>query len=165
MNFEKKISESAKASIDKESTGWKAFVGYQFTPNLGAEAFYADFGKSEFKALWKDGDEVKNGSGSIEAKGLGIAGTITWPLNEQFDVYGKGGFMYWDTSISLKPKNLSKIDSKKGFSPMFGLGAKYAINDQFSVKVEWERYMSVGDKSDFKGMDIDLISAGIVYSF
>ena len=168
-DFEDKLKKSSldeSASeifkVDEKSTGWKITGGYQFNQYLGAEVFYADLGKSELKTTV----ESHSISGSVKAKGVGIVGVATWPINEQFGLFGKAGGLYWKTEIDTKPAVEHKSDDdKNGFSPMFGLGARYAFNERISVKIEWERFLKVGDEKLNDGLDLDLVSAGIVYSF
>ena len=48
---------------------------------------------------------------------------------------------------------------------MFGLGASADIAKNFAVRVEWERFLNVGDKDTTGQSDIDLVSASLVFRF
>jgi len=46
-----------------------------------------------------------------------------------------------------------------------GLGAQYNLSKSVGLRAEWERYFDVGDADSTGEMDVDLISAGVVFKF
>jgi hypothetical protein len=47
---------------------------------------------------------------------------------------------------------------------MFGFGASFDIGKTAAVRIEWERFMDVGE-SDTGQSDVDLLSASLVFRF
>jgi len=142
-------------SCDERDTAGKLFAGYQFTSLWGVEAFYADFGETSAKGTI-NGDSAK---AEFDADGFGLAATATWDINEQFSIFGKFGVIRWDVDGKASIENLSATDDDDGTDILFGAGAGYSFTENIAIRAEWERFNDVSDT------DIDLFSAGIVYSF
>lgn len=156
---------------DDSDVGWKILGGYQFNKYLGVEASYVDFGKAKFddaSALSTLGLPLV-GNFKFEAKGGSLAATGTWPFARRFGVFGKLGALYWDAeldgTVSASGVTSSREEDDNGVSVMFGGGGKFDVTERLSLRVEWERYDSVGDEDNTGETDIDLISGGLIYRF
>jgi len=130
----------AGVSVDDSDSGFKIFGGFQFTKNWGAEVGYVDFGKAGI-----------GGFGDIGVTALTLAGTGTLPLNESFSLLGKVGMANWDASGSA-----SSGDS--GTDLFYGIGARYNINKNLSVQVEFETFSAEDDS-------VNMTSVGLRYKF
>jgi len=143
-------------SCDDDDTAWKATVGYQFTPNWGVEAFYADFGKAEINGA------ISGVPVSTEADlyGFGAAAVGTIPLTEQFSVFGKIGMLVdWDIDYSGSigsPGTSFDFDEDGSSDVMYGIGVDYSINEKISIRAEYEY---------FDEIEVDFFSAGVTYKF
>src|SRR5437016_4828755 len=65
---------------DKNDTSFRLFGGYQFTRNIAAELAYADLGKIKF-----------TGGGEVAVTAWDLSGVFSWPLANQFSVFGRLG--------------------------------------------------------------------------
>ena len=168
-------------NCDDKDFAWKLLGGYQFNPIFGVEAFYTNLGT--FKANASGTSSL--GTGSIEAKskmsGFGLAATAGWPINQQFSIFGKAGFVHTkaERPVSIKGKaadgtlvNISESNDSDGNSFMAGAGVKYSFNENLSARLEWEFFNEVGKDDDkkvgnksFDGIDIHLFSASLIYAF
>lgn len=139
-------------SCDDDDTGWKLNLGYQFTPYWGVEAFYVDFGE-----LADAEGTVLGAPVTVEADvdGYGAALVGTYPIGD-FSLFGKVGFISWDSDASVTGNAGSVSADDDGTDAMFGLGAGYSLTEQLSLRAEWEYYDEV---------EADLFSAGFVYKF
>ncbi len=54
------------------------------------------------------------------------------------------------------------FSDESGFSPLFGLGAQYQINQNWHMRGEWERVFDVG--ADDNEADFDLFTVGMSLS-
>ena len=128
--------------LDQTASSFKAFGGYQFTKNLGAEIALVDLG--EF-----DSGGIPN---SLEQWGLayGIVGIL--PIGDRGAFFGKVGFFDWTVDFLSRT-----VD--EGTDPTFGIGGEYVSDNNWGVRVELERF------TDVSGGDVDLFSAGVVYRF
>lgn len=131
-------SDVDEGALDDSDTGWKLFGGYRVNPNFAAEAAWVDLG--DFSA----------GGFNAEADGFSVQGVGFLPLNAQFSLLGKLGIFFWDVE--------SNIGDDDGSDIFFGIGGQYEINQQVSIRGEWERY-------DLDDTDVDLLSIGVVIQF
>ncbi len=135
---------------DKKDTGWRAFLGGQFNPIVGAELGYNDYG-----TVHASGGDTKAWSGTI-------ALTLGAPIGDRFRVFAKGGGAYSHTDVSASPSTLFDTGHKTGWGPTYGVGAAFGITQQVGIRVDWDR-----TRMDFAGgtRDVDLLSAGLQYHF
>lgn len=148
-------------SCDDKDTAWKIFGGYQFNRNFGVEAGYTDLGEvtgtGTFLGL--------PASFKAKAKGFELLGVGTFPINEQFAVYGKAGVFRWDLDTSATAGGFSEAASEKGTDLTFGFGLKYNFTKNLAARVEWQRYKDVGDENTTGKSKVDVISVGVVFKF
>ncbi|MCG6975213.1 MAG: outer membrane beta-barrel protein [Acidiferrobacterales bacterium] len=143
-------------SKSTSSTGWKAFVGYQYNPKFAVEGSYTSFGTYS--------SEVDTaGDGLITTKlnptAWCLSGIGTHSLQNKFGLTGRVGICKWDDGFSSSVAE--PIAYSDGFAPVVGLGASFGINPNLTVRAEYERYFGVihGDK------EADLISLGVAFGF
>jgi len=145
-------------SCDDTGSAYSGFFGYQFNKYLGAEIGYTEIGESRVSdsttaVTWK----VKGG------EFLGV-GTI--PINPRFEVYGKVGVFLWDVNQSCTGAScLFSSQGETGTDLTYGLGAKFNFSRWTGVRVQFQRYMDVGDEATTGKSDIDVLSIGIVFKF
>ncbi|MFN0315590.1 MAG: outer membrane protein, partial [Burkholderiales bacterium] len=101
-------------------------------------------------------------SASGEFKGVFAAAVGTYPVGEQFGVFGKIGLAYTQTDVSSTAFG-DADDNSTGV--MFGVGGKFSVTKNLSVRVEWERFAGVGETSLTDDTDVDLLSVGVVFKF
>lgn len=114
-------------------TGFKVFVGQQFQPNLAWEAQLTRFGQR---------DERRFGV-FAEASATAIGGSVVGliPLQQDFSVFGKLGVHYVKTRASGPGYSFSDSDIDLGI----GVGARWRINPQLSLRLEFEDIGNGGD--------------------
>jgi OOP family OmpA-OmpF porin len=137
-------------------TGYKAYAGYDFTQNFGAEAGYVNFGKVK--------DSENNDSLSVDTSAFYVAATGTLPLNEQFSLFAKAGVSQNRTKITLSAFNVRESESNNKTSAIFGIGAAYNINKNLSAVAEYENFGKVASQDGDK-LKADLLSIGLRYKF
>jgi OOP family OmpA-OmpF porin len=128
--------------------GFRIGGGYRFTPNVGLEVNYGQSGKSS---------DVGGTSYKISATQLAVVGT--YPVNTEFDVFGKLGMSANKVTVSGGTcTNCSKTDV------LIGVGGQYNINRQLGVRLQYE---SLGKVTNTGSNDTSAttLSAGVVYAF
>lgn len=141
-------------SCDDKDTAWKLFGGYQFNKYLGVEVGYTDLGKASLS------DAIS--TTTFEANGFEVLAVGTYPINQQFEIFGKAGFFLWD--LEAKDNVFGRI-SESGTDLTFGIGAKYNFSKNLGLRLEWQRYNDIGDKSTTGTSDSDFIGLGLVFKF
>ena len=144
-------------SCDDTDTAWNIFGGYQFTKHFSAQLGYVDLGElsAEFAGF---------GSANIKAKGFELLGGGTYPINEQFSVYGKLGFFRWDVDFN-DGTGLVGSTSDTGTSFTHVIGVKYNFTKTIAGTLQWQRYYNIGDSNTTGQSDIDVIGVGVIFKF
>lgn len=144
-------------SCDDKDTAWKLFAGYQFHPNVAVELGYADLGKA------KASDPTAEVSDEATAWDLTAVGS--WPVANQFSIYGRFGFYRSEVKSKVSISGFgSASDDKTTTDITFGLGARYDITRNLGIRAEWQRYNDVKDAFDTKS-NVDVLSIGALYRF
>ena len=152
------------ATGQNNSTGFKAFGGYQFNRNLAVEGGYFDLGRSNYTF-----NTVPAGtfSGNTTVRGLNLDLVGIAPLTDRFSVLGRVGAAYAQSranfaSTGAVPANGSPT-SRNGTDLKLGLGLQYAITEALGIRAEIERYR-INDPVRNRGF-INMASIGLVYRF
>ncbi len=140
-------------SCDDKDTAFKIFGGYQINRNFGVELGYADLGE-----VSASGGGV---TASIETTAFELVGVGSYPINNQFSVYGKLGFYRAD---SKGRSNVGVSADETNTDLTLGVGVQYNFTRNLGVRGEWQRYSSVGG-GDIGDSDVDVLSVGVVYKF
>jgi len=111
---------------NSSDTSYKAFGGYQFSPNVGAEVGYNNLGK-DFNMT------VPGGVATGKLTNWYGAAVGTMPLGSGFSLLGKVGLTRNEADFGGAGK-----DTRTGL--MLGLGAEYAITPALSARLEYEDY-------------------------
>ena len=122
--------------------------GYRFTQNVGVEVGIAQSGSSS-----------SVGGASYKAAATQVAAVGTYPINQQFDVFGKLGM-----SANKATFSGATCDSCSKTSVMFGVGGQYNINQNIGVRLQYEN-LGKATNSGTDDVAVSTLSAGVVYSF
>jgi len=159
-DFSKQTNDiGTQVSKDNDGIAFKFMGGYQFTPMFGAEFMYTRPGSPE--------DKIKVGQDFIkrdmELNVFSLAGTVTFPLSDQFSILGKAGMYHARARFTVEGSGgkVTLKDSDNGF--LAGAGLRYAINERISVQGEYEYFNGIGKEGNFKGLNIYMLSTSLVY--
>lgn len=143
-------------TCDDSDTGFKILGGYEFTPHLAVEVAYTDLGEVSARG--------PGGTFSAEATAFEVVGVGTLPLGNRFSLYGKAGIYRGDVDARLDTVLLTGSASDSNTDLTFGAGVRFDLTKQASLRVEWQRYASVGG-DDTGEDDIDFLSVGVIFQF
>jgi OOP family OmpA-OmpF porin len=160
-------------SQDKTKTAFKLFGGYDFTKNWGIEAGYADFGKPEYK--YTGTGALAGGAGQAEMKESAwfAEGKGTYPINDQFNIFGKLGLTYNKASLHATSNNAA-LNAAAGFpytasksrsQAVFGVGGEFNASKNIGIRLEYENFGNFGDANTTGRTKVDMWSFGIAYKF
>lgn len=142
----------ALTSCDDKDTAWKAFLGYRFNRNFAAEATYINFGEYTASVTFGGSTATVN----ADATGWGLAVLGIYPLNNNFELFGKLGFMRGESEADVTIGGSSFQVGDKGTELHYGVGGIYNFSRNLGVRVEWE---NVNDA------DLSVLSIGLQYRF
>jgi OOP family OmpA-OmpF porin len=147
-------------TVDKESSGYKIYVGYEFNQNFAVDVSYVDLGSAAYSGSYF-GTPVTNGT--VDVWGLNLSAVGTLPLNSTFAVFGRVGLFAWEAKAKDTTGGVPFSDVVSGGDFSFGAGLNVRFSKNLSARVEWERFGLTG--YDFDLGNADMLSAGIVYRF
>lgn len=118
------------------------FGGYSFNPNVAVELGYTDMGTAA--------------AGLIKFTSWDVSAVGTFPINEQFSIYGKLGM------ASTKEEALGLSGTRSAAT--YGLGGLFNATPNIGVRLGWEHY-GFGDGTIFTEGDASLVSLAGVFKF
>jgi hypothetical protein len=133
--------------VDKDDISWKILGGYKFTPNLGVEAAYTDFGKSDAPSL------AVGGPFEAKADAISVFGVGSWPVGP-LDLFVKVGA----ARIDAKGNVGAVLFEDKETELAYGAGAQFNMG-RLGLRAEYEKF-----DTDVIG-DLDVISLSAVFTF
>lgn len=147
----------AASRCDDTDTAWKIYGGLEVNEYISMEAGYLNLGEAKVS-----GAEY----GTAEVHGMTLQVIGNYAINPSFSLIGRGGMnilnLEKNGTIAGTPNN-NVGDTDVAWS--LGLGAQYNLTKSVGLRAEWERYFKVGDEDTTGEVDIDLVSASIVYTF
>lgn len=149
---------STTSDVDQTNFGWKVLGGNRFHENLALEVGYVGLGQVDVTINAPVANTAKLTQDTSEVAPLSIQGGLmevvgVWPIRPQLSLLGKVGGIVWEGKA-----NIGQVAHKKhGTDWILGMGAQYRMNQRFSTRVEWERFL-IKDK-------VDLLSAGVEAHF
>jgi OOP family OmpA-OmpF porin len=153
-------------TVDKSSSGYKLFVGYEFNQYFGVEGAYVDLGKASYSGTYFGAPVT---GGTVEVWGLNLSAVGTYPLNSTFAVFGKVGLFAWEAKSKDTTGGIAFSDTVSGGDFSFGAGLSVRFTKNLRASVEWERFGLTGyDYGYGDGYDLgnaDLLSVSVSYKF
>ena len=95
--------------------------------------------------------------GNLKITGYSLAAVGTFPINSSVGIFGKLGVFSWDAKASASSGSINNSASGSGSNALYGLGLKYNVTKQFSIRGEWDRFHDSNA--------VDLLSVGVAYKF
>jgi OOP family OmpA-OmpF porin len=161
-NFDSDIAAGliTSGTVDKKSSGYKLFVGYEFSQHFGAELAYVDLGSAGYSGSYFGAPVT---GGKVDVWGLNLSAVGTLPLNSTFAVFGKVGLFAWEAKSKDTTGGFPFSDTVNGGDFSFGAGLRVRFFKNLSAHVEWERFGLTG--YDYDLGNADMLSVGIAYKF
>lgn len=152
------IDCSGTLTCDRNATAWKAFGGYQFHPNFGAEAAYYRQGTATLTALIGEG---ATGSGDFKGHGMGVY-ALALAREGAWSVFGKLGAVSSKVTGVARVADLSQSVSERHTAAAWGGGIGVDFTRNFGGRLEFERVRAelLGER-----INVDLVTAALVGRF
>lgn len=147
---------------EESDNAFKIFGGFRINPNVAVEAAYLDLGEAKLS-----GTDTVLGTTELTfgLSGFNVAAVLSAPVAGRFSLLGKAGVFLWDMDVDARSSSLGTGSlSESGNAFMFGLGGAMEL-DRVGIRLEWERFVDVGDEDTTGESDVDLVSASIYVKF
>lgn len=147
--------KSRGGDFDDSNDYFQLAAGYRFTPLVGVELDYANFG------------EYGGDIASAELDGWGVSVIGFLPVTQTLDLYAKAGLFMSNVDVGVAGFSRDFSDEQV----FFGLGAEFNVTNNFSLIAEYNRYKVEVDDSDFpididsSDTDIDTLKVGVKLYF
>jgi opacity protein-like surface antigen len=160
------------SKLDDSSTEFHGLVGYRFNPNFGFELAFVDIGKLNYSATMTlaggglPSPSPGSISGDLSAKGpvLSVFGSV--PLRKRWEVFGRLGLFYADTTLGVAASVLnvssSSSISARSTDTVLGIGGAFNLSRRFSIRLEYQKLKDVGDPDRTGEGDVDVIDLGLL---
>ena len=166
-NIDSGVTAINGATLDEDGSANSFFFGKKINENLSIEGFYSDLGEASLAGdngdtFVVDGITYQfNTSATIAVSSttLGLAAKYDFEINEKSNFFVKAGFHNWETELKVSVGTASASVTTDGSDTMYGLGAEYKLNEQFSLIAGYDNYtldsedvsfLNVGAKFQFK---------------
>jgi hypothetical protein len=114
---------------------------------------------------------------STQLTSTGITASVLsmFPLGRHFDLHIRGGVYYADTRVTNRLRYIDAMDQDGVFNLLHrrvdasqtelfgGLGAAWNINENFALRVEYQKYFDVGDDQKAGESDVDVINVSVLF--
>lgn len=171
LNIEALSSELQRANFDvlavekdRHSGGYKAYIGYQFTPYLGIEGGYFDLGDFKFLATTNP-ETVFTVKTDQKGWNLDLVGIL--PMTDALSALARVGVTRnrneagFSSNALLDTTNYQSRDIFTRYKVGFGL--QHDLSDALTIRLEAERYLM--DNTLATEGETDVYSLGLVYRF
>jgi len=156
------LSGITPSSLDDSGTAGKIYLGIPFTKNVGLEIGYVSLGRAYTTGTI--GTAAANSTLKSESIfNFDLMGSFN--VTEKGSLFAKGGFYRWNTSVDTTIGGTYSAFSDNGWDFTYGVGGQYDLTKDLSVRLEWERFNSLGFSGTSGTTNPDLISVGVIYKF
>jgi OmpA-like transmembrane domain len=178
------------STVDDGGSSWWLVSGWRLSPDLAVEVGYRDLGSAKYRASAMPSNPstmpILAASADISSRGPTLAVAGFAPIGSKFDVHGRLGVYFADTTMRLgvsgtNSGRTSYFDATAGHSgrsqDLFGgIGAAFYFSKRLAVSLDYSLLKDVGDGEGplFKGVgdtdvtgkrDIDSVTVGLRYAF
>ena len=162
-----------KAALSKRNTAWWVNAGYMVWPYVGFEASYLHFGELHNQLV---GTYTQTGgtaesvyaSTMLRSAGPALGMLLRLPLLDRLDVNFRLADYYARTSLEnilVLNTTTAPKETANSSSLLLGLGAAYTFAGHWSAKLDYVRVSHAGNSTSVVKYNVDMLAAGISYTF
>jgi OmpA-OmpF porin, OOP family len=164
-----------ESDVDDSDTSFAGFFGYRFHPNVAAELAYVDLGELTYNStvlatsFLFGGVQEMDTTLAVSSKGPVASAFGIWPVSDVLELYGRAGIFVADTEYSATASILTisetVSESHTSVDSVLGVGAALNLGNTWTFRLEYQRYVAVGDEDSTGETDIDLFQLGVMTRF
>lgn len=144
-------------NIEGSDLAARVFAGVRLHRYFAIEAGYVDLGKVDALVPTLTSDaQLAQVDTKIDTSGWEVTAVGIWPINGDFEAFGKLGLVAWDSDFS---EDGARLASKDGTDLAYGIGLDYLGTERLRFRIEGMVY-------DLSGFDEAIaITGSVIYSF
>jgi len=146
-------------SVSRSENGYGLGVGYNLTSRIALELAYRDLLSFTESDTYEDVEY----SSTIDVTAIQFSITGSYPLNQQFSLYGRLGAGRIQVESSYYENAWGDIaresDDETKTRALVGIGVRYAITEHVGARVEYSRFSKISETT------LSSMHLGIDYQF
>lgn len=153
------------ADAEDEANAWGATAGYRIFRFAAVELSYLDLGtlrRSElvYTILPTPSPFLRS---ALQTRGLAASALGLAPLSEHWDLYVRAGALYAEMESKVSYYASPRSASSDSTSLLWGGGVQFNWGAHWSARLDFQRFLNVGESDGAAEADIDLLTLGILY--
>ena len=159
------------SNVDDGASPWSATVGYRFMKYFAVELSYIDLGNADYTGTVSDGlDTAGRVKAQWESQGWPVSVLGIWPINDQWEVFGRVGLFMGDVKLTAKAVDglgdtlIRGSTSNNSNEFIGGAGVNFNFLEKWTARAEWQALPSLGNDDTGSG-NWNNIQASILYRF
>ena len=162
------------SGTEESDIGYQAMFGYRFHRYFAAELGLAQYGSLVSKA----NADLDFGQGFVptsvalkfSAGGPVVSAIGILPLNNNFEFFARLGYLF----ASAQREFSARVDGEsagggsahgESQNPVYGVGFAWHINQVYSIRGEYQRLDSLGEKNQTGKEDVTVMGLGLIVRF
>jgi hypothetical protein len=151
---------------DDEANAFGGFVGYRIFPYAAVELAYTHLGTlHEYQPAIAITPTISTVAveSELETEGPALSLLALMPLTDRWDLYLRGGMLFADQKVSHSSVFPRQETTYGSDSLLFGAGTQFDFGAHWTVRLDFQRFDSVGEDNGIGDADIDVISLGVLF--
>lgn len=183
--YEFALAGVGRSALDDSVSVWGVQLGYRFNKYFATEVGYAKLGEASYRlpmGVNVTATHLESGlsiGDSFDAEraavftssGPTVSALGMFPIGQRFDLHLRGGIYLADTRLTNRIRDVEtdfanishdRVDASE--TELFaGLGGAWNINENFTLRVEYQKYLDVGDDQKTGESDIDVFNLSVLF--
>jgi len=179
------LAGSGRSSLDDSVSVWGAQIGYRFGKFLATEVGYAKLGEASYRlpigvtetltnlstGASVSGDFAAERAMQFTSAGPTLSALGMMPIGQAIDLHVRAGIYLADTRVTNRIRDVEfntgniahgRVDASQ--TEIFGgIGGAWNINENFTLRAEYQRYLDVGDDKKTGESDIDVFNLSVLF--
>jgi OOP family OmpA-OmpF porin len=157
-------------TVDDRFSGWKLYIGYEFTPNIALEVGGSSMGTTTVAYDFLDATFASLGSLTMRYNVSAVFADAvgSFPIGHRWKVFGRVGASVGRTRVQLDSPSFSVTvlgeDTETGTDIHLGAGAQYDFNPSVALRLEYERW-NLPDPLSSDEVKVDTLGASLQVRF
>jgi OmpA-OmpF porin, OOP family len=182
------LSGTGRSTLDDTVSVWGLQLGYRFNKFFAAEVGYANLGEAAYRLPMAvdytdttfnaagavvgvdSGTLVAERSSRFSSAGPTLSALGMLPIGQHFEFHARGGIYLADTRLTGRIRdaetgeNLIHRRTDASETELFaGIGGAWSINENFTLRAEYQKFLDVGGEGKTGESDIDVFNLSVLF--
>jgi OOP family OmpA-OmpF porin len=182
--YEFALAGIGDSDLDDTISAWGVQVGYRFGKYFATEVGYANLGEASYRLpidVQVTATDITSGFSAADtfvaeratvftSAGPTISAVGLFPIGQRFDLQARAGIYLADTRVTNRVRDVEfaqnvahrRVDASQT-ELLAGIGGTWHINENFSLRAEYQKFFDVGDDEKTGESDIDVINLSVLF--